>query len=638
MSHENIIRQLDEMHIQHVELLSKLKEIRRKIGLLLSKKVDKKKEIEGIDTRYKKIIVVIESIISSIENGEEGIKKVDSSDKKTEFENYKTLFENYKTQLKELKKGEYNKNLADLFTTLMNDLENFNINLFGKIKVYIKIKPNETDKININSDGKTIINDFFVVNDNETINIDSSKENKASIESIIGSIENDVKKFNYDKKEFQKYKSQFTTLLKTKEEKKITKNDYEKKLTTLKNDLENFNINLFTFGPFSKVLFNYDKTTNANIIKNEDVFNEFSSDSGPLNINKLLGTSTILFGYGISGSGKSWTMFGKDKVEEGLISLSIKYLSENGITVEPIKIFEHYLDTEEEFIKNDTTFPSFIENKLKSKIRHFKLFEYLDGSNIKFDALNKKRENIFHSIRRTPNNDKSSRTHLFIIYKISRPGSPDGFIIFIDSAGKEEPLEIVKKFYTETEEGHEIQNPSLPFTSDETKLTHASFRRFNFEFFKEGKRFAGKEEDIMKEKKKIYEEHLKDVRSVIKEGFFINETLAHMINYFTKGKTIKMKDNIVNNYKSYNKDSKLNVFYNPPSSGKVGQIEKLEESYDKDPILTTTIFDYLTNLCTKEGDTSKKFKFIMLGHTRTEVEYRDDIIKTFKLIDFIKST
>jgi len=570
MSHENIIGQLDEMQKVHVELLLKLKKIRRKIGLLLSsKKVDKKEEIEEFDGRYKKIIVVIESIITSIEKG---IGKVDSSDKKTEFENYKTLFENYKNQLKELEKVEYNKYLANILTTLKYDLENFNINVFGKIKVYMKIKPNSTDKITINSDdSKTkfkTINDFFILNDNETINIKGKK--------------NDEK-----------------------------------------------------FGPFSKVLFNYDKTTNANIIKNEDVFNEFSSNSGP-----LLGTSTILFGYGISGSGKSWTMFGKNKVEEGLISLSIKYLSANGITVEPIEIFEHYLDTGEEFIKIDAAFPTFIENKLKSKIRHFILTDYLvvGSSNIiNFDALNKKREN-FHSIQRTPNNDKSSRTHLFIIYKISSPGSLDGFITFIDSAGKEEPLEIVKKFYTETEVGKEIQNPSLPFTTDETKLTHASFRRFNFDFFNEGKRFVGKEDDIKREKIKIYTEHLKNVRSVIKEGFFINETLAHIINYFTKDKTIKMKDNKVNNYKSYNKDAKLNVFYNPPKSRKVGIIEKLEESYDNDPILTTTIFDYLTNLCTKKGDTSKKFKFIMLGHTRTEVEYRNDIIKTFKLIDFIKST
>ena len=60
------------------------------------------------------------------------------------------------------------------------------------------------------------------------------------------------------------------------------------------------------------------------------------------------------------------------------------------------------------------------------------------------------------------------------------------------------------------------------------------------------------------------------------------------------------------------------------------------QSNDKDPIMITTIFEYLTNLCTL--DNQKKFKFVMLGNTRTEERYRDDIIKTLRLVDLLKST
>ena len=52
--------------------------------------------------------------------------------------------------------------------------------------------------------------------------------------------------------------------------------------------------------------------------------------------------------------------------------------------------------------------------------------------------------------------------------------------------------------------------------------------------------------------------------------------------------------------------------------------------------MITTIFEYLTNLCTV--DNQKKFKFVMLGNTRTEKKYRDDIIKTLRLVDLLKST
>ena len=130
----------------------------------------------------------------------------------------------------------------------------------------------------------------------------------------------------------------------------------------------------------------------------------------------------------------------------------------------------------------------------------------------------------------------------------------------------------------------------------------------------------------------------------MREGFFINESLAHMIYYFT-GENISDKlifekregtKSVVSEYKSYNKKGKLNVFYTPPSSRITKIIKTLMQSNDKDPIMITTIFEYLTNLCTL--DNQKKFKFVMLGNTRTEERYRDDIIKTLRLVDLLKST
>lgn len=299
-----------------------------------------------------------------------------------------------------------------------------------------------------------------------------------------------------------------------------------------------------------------------------------------------------------------------------------------GVKVTPYEIFEHYLDETSNFIESDgSTKPYFLENKLKSKIRNFEIKDYSSEKShgINFDKLDKYRRTIF-SIKKTPNNDKSSRTHLFIVYKITK-GKEVGYITFIDSAGKEEPLEIAKQFYTKTPE---IQNPSLPFISKDINFKDASFRRFDFENFSDNKSLTDDE------KKEIYKINFNSVKNIIREGFFINESFAHMIFYFTGGNIEKNKEKEIVSYKSSN-NGKLNVFYKPPASRKIGKVIKLQESNNSDPILITTIFEYLTNLCSENDDKIKKFRFIMLGNIRTEKKYQDDIIKTFKLINFLKS-
>jgi len=382
------------------------------------------------------------------------------------------------------------------------------------------------------------------------------------------------------------------------------------------------------FGPFSKVSFTTEEIIGKggglkNATKNKNLFDEMCGENSPLNINSLLGRSTILFGYGISGSGKSWTILG-GKGDPGLMQLLIKSLTDNGITVKPFKIFEHHLKSDD-FIKTDLSAPFFVEDKLVSGIRNFELKEYLEEGSIDFKKLEKYRKTI-RSIKETPNNPTSSRTHLFIVYEITK-GSEKGYVTFIDSAGKEEPLEIAKQFYTD-----DIKDPSLPFgPKNENDYRHASFTRFNF----------GEISDD-NEKKKIYQSLLNLVKDIMREGFFINESLAHMIYYFT-GENIsdkliieKVKKSAVSDYKSYNRKGELNIFYKPPLLRTTNKIETLVESNDKDPIMITTIFEYLTNLCTVKDQ--KKFKFVMLGNTRTEDKYKDDIIKTLKLVNFLKST
>ena len=581
----NITSQLYMIQKQHSELIEKLKKIQEKIGIMLSKQGGKNKEIQDliisidiiiktsgltdeekktfeplnvsfdnakkmegdddekisklnevkksysnlIKTKMDKIKSEIDSIRNNIQKSLDKYSAKDKSEIENEFTNFNKIYDEKvaKVDINGLKK-------------LKNDLEEMNINRFGKIKVYMKIKPTpppDDDKIII-KDGGYIINNFFQINNDQTIEI--------------------------------------------KPDTKVDK-----------------------FGPFSKVLFTTEDGL-KNITKNKNLFDEMSGENSPLNINSLLGRSTILFGYGISGSGKSWTILG-GKGDPGLIPLLIESLSPNGVSVKLFKIFEHHLNSHD-FIETDGSRPYFVEGKLTSEIRDFNVLQYgsqknLDGSPkdpslIDFMKLDDVRKSS-GSIKKTPNNPSSSRTHLFIIYEIEKDGKT-GYVTFIDSAGKEEPLEIAKKFYT-----GDIKDPSLPFgPKNDNDYKHASFQRFNF----------GEISDE-KGKQNIYQKSLNLVKDIMREGFFINESLAHMIYYFT-GENISDKlifekregtKSVVSEYKSYNKKGKLNVFYTPPSSRITKIIKTLMQSNDKDPIMITTIFEYLTNLCTV--DNQKKFKY-----------------------------
>ena len=593
----NMNEQLNEMDKMSQRILATLKELKIKIdGLLskqeveiiktikeflstLSKQKLTNKQTDDLNSRFRvakltrdhkeleKIKEESENLIIQIKNNLlEDIRiimiSIETSILKIQDEEHKTLLNNEKKEIQEKYKEEESDSLdqkLEKLKNLKNHLEEMNISRFGKIKVFIKIKPNSSDKINIEDESSKIINGFLRINNDKTIVIDDDK-----------------------------------------------------------------------FGPFSKISFKLDGE--KNIVKNKDLCDEIFEES-QLNIDNLLGRSTILFEYGISGSGKSWSFFGgKDDV--GLIQLLlINWKSKPNVQVAPFKIFEHYLDETSNFINSDNSVtPTFLENQMKSRIRNFEIENYLnDDEGIDFLKLNKERTRLL-SIKKTPNNDKSSRTHLFIIYKITTRGrATDGYITFIDSAGKEEPLEITKQFYTKTiGEENEIENPSLPFISRNINFKDASFKRFNFKNF--SNKYLNDEE-----KRNIYSSNIDSVKNIIREGFFINESFAHMIYYFSGGNIKKMNfvKKTVSSYKSYNKKGQLNVFYDPPSSRKIVKINELQEINRDDPILITTIFEYLTNLCTEKE--TKKFRFIMIGNIRTEKEYKIETKNTLKFVDLFKS-
>ncbi len=182
-----------------------------------------------------------------------------------------------------------------------------------------------------------------------------------------------------------------------------------------------------TYGPFFSV---FENDTN------EIVFKGTNKDPGIAAIMKqvLTGTDVILFSYGLSGSGKSHSLLGNPS-EKGMVQMAIDELLLNNANIR--------LEMEE----------------LYGKINPRKKYDRVDEQYIKYDSIqindsktillelervNKLRQEAGR-IKFTPNNPESSRSHLFLKFKIQHKGK-NSMLTFIDMAGVENPFIIAQTF------------------------------------------------------------------------------------------------------------------------------------------------------------------------------------------------
>jgi len=146
------------------------------------------------------------------------------------------------------------------------------------------------------------------------------------------------------------------------------------------------------------------------------------------------GTTVVIFGYGYSGSGKTYTLLGGNnkerKWEDGIAQLAIKGYLDAGCTVQMEEAFELYNNS---YNYVDTNF----------KYRHgtekniIELSKDEDTFTEKIRKINAERKRLKH-IKPTPNNPESSRGHLFIVLKITKNGNV-GRLILCDMGGRENP-------------------------------------------------------------------------------------------------------------------------------------------------------------------------------------------------------
>jgi nucleoside-triphosphatase THEP1 len=391
------------------------------------------------------------------------------------------------------------------------------------------------------------------------------------------------------------------------------------------------------YGVFNETFTNKEVFTGT---KNTDIDNGFEElqipnlDTSPGNIGLYNsfrqvenGYSIIMFGYGLSGSGKTRTLFGNTSENiPGLIHYTLANLN-NVQSISIKNIFEHYISKQNlqqgyltgkiinlmgkippVFNGNNTyNVPQVFEDQ---ELIKYNLEEYRDISMSDIPYQLEQISSIIEThriekgrIKETPNNPTSSRSHLFMVFKIYFTTGKTGYLTFVDMAGRESPIDIYETFM------------------DPRKYSLASFMLNG----KSKKQIPLLQEQIYDEFKGFDVSYIYDM---IEEGFFINETINHL-TYFFQNKNNK-KTNVKKQLQGLDSYD-ISRFFVSPKEEQIGNIKQ-----DKN-CLMIPILQYLDN----QGKSTEEFKptkFIMMCNVRQEPKYCKQIIETLEFANNVKST
>jgi len=343
-------------------------------------------------------------------------------------------------------------------------------------------------------------------------------------------------------------------------------------------------------------------------IDNRSVYNAFKQVES--------GYSIVLFGYGLSGSGKTYTLLG-DQGKPGLIHYGLANL-ENVQNIAIQNIFELYVgdvvtpaqgveNVQGKIINLVSTLPDNLINLKPPQYRIEEETEFnsnIELEDIKITDINKLTDDIEQyrtkkgRIKKTPNNPKSSRSHLFIIFKITFKDKT-GYITLIDAGGRENPQNIMARFTV-----NRIAQDKKPTDlisifaskSPERIVKDIGDKKYNPDV---------KVEDAQK----IYD--------IYREGYYITESLNHLAYFLSKDKT------------SFNVTRKSEFWVNPKK-------EENNQIDSKNNCLMIPVLKYLKDGLNK--DNSKPTKFITIVNTRQDNAFCTDTNDTLKFAEQIKSS
>lgn len=384
---------------------------------------------------------------------------------------------------------------------------------------------------------------------------------------------------------------------------------------------------------------------------NEQVF-----DGLKTTINQVIsGYNIILFGYGYSGSGKTYTLLGNDN-NEGILYKSIEHLSTDILNID-CKIHEIYGKIEPTNLgRINLSHNNYFQEKITNNFKH-ELKKIL--SDVNLQRINN------GQVKFTTNNPLSSRGHLFIELVINFKNGKNGILSFIDMAGVEDPYDLSKMFLRFSDKNvlkwinkdsimnllnsdiNKVKNIcklhweqdkiddiclklNLNFSNNITDgvidfRTHYKeisklnklLKKLYFDYFQE--LFKNKYVEIFG---KDYDNIINYVWDILSEGFFINETINYLKIFFKKKSG------------QFNKD-KLRILKRTDYLKTVGK-----DGYDVHKFLTNPLKDdskvLINNILSSYDNNEKPTKYIMI--CTINPEHKDESFKTLYFADQIKST
>lgn len=330
------------------------------------------------------------------------------------------------------------------------------------------------------------------------------------------------------------------------------------------------------------------------------------------------GYSVVLFGYGVSGSGKTFTLLGSKGVP-GVLHYGLANLK----SVSNIKLkylFEQYYNSRRmnlnfgkiggqicNLIREVPQMREFSKNENAEFMANIP--QDINVNNLRIEDLYVLTEIIENyridkgRIKQTPNNPVSSRSNLYLIFEITFESGKTGYITIVDTAGRESPIDIFNTFI----DGTKTTLGSIMAPSGGEKLVEMAMK--------------DKARDIYTAKS-IYE--------ILREGFYNNECINHLTYYFNSKQYKSTK--VILQSQNLEKYSIKNYYVNP-----FDEDTRINESNN---CLMIPLLKFLDNLSSKyKTDIDwRPTKFITILTIRQEEKYCDQIYESLDFGQIIAST
>jgi hypothetical protein len=370
---------------------------------------------------------------------------------------------------------------------------------------------------------------------------------------------------------------------------------------------------------------------------NTDLFNNLKETFDQIE----MGYHIACFGYGYSGSGKTYTLLNNTDNDLGVIIQAIVHFIRKG------KEFTPTINQVKELYSKDFNIVKKGETN-KYGLKDTNVIDYMDPSDstvdISFnvpkeiqqfndkptkenflnvlDIINKKRKKDGR-IKATVNNPESSRGHLFITLKIG-----PGYLTVCDMGGRENPDEIWKNSTINIGKGQALPvgsstgiKESITAVSLKTALSGEKKFKENVKEIVNNKiseiyKVDKKNIQINQKTKKIFDETVEKVQNVLdtcKEGYYINETLNFMRRYFQqrRGGNVKLITGIyINNNENYIPD---NFALSPTNKdwakciGMEGMLDSIDKLKSSDPLKNKPT-KFLMFACVRQETTPKFYE------------------------------